>query len=209
VEVLKDTEIYIISDEIYEKILYDGAEHHSIAGLDPAIFSRTITINGVSKTYSMTGWRIGYAAGPLEVIKAMGKLQSQETSNPCSISQMAALEAITGPQDSVTMMVKAFDERRTYLVERLNSMDGVTCVKPKGAFYAFPDFSAHYGKSWNGKAISNSVELSDFLLEEMKVGVVPGAGFGADRNLRISYATSMEAIKKALDRIEEGLGKLS
>ena len=134
VEVLKDTEIYIISDEIYEKILYDGAEHHSIAGLDPAIFPRTITINGVSKTYSMTGWRIGYAAGPLEVIKAMGKLQSQETSNPCSISQMAALEAITGPQDSVTMMVKAFDERRTYLVERLNSMEGVTCVKPKGAF---------------------------------------------------------------------------
>ena len=209
VEVLRETEIYTISDEIYEKILYDGAEHHSIASLDPQVFSRTITINGVSKSYSMTGWRIGYAAGPLEVIKAMGKLQSQETSNPCSISQMATIEALTGPQDSVGMMVKAFDERRTYLVDRLNSMEGVSCVKPKGAFYVFPDFSAHYGKSANGKVIKGSVELSSYLLEEMKVGVVPGAGFGTDANLRISYATSMEAIKKALTRIEEGLKALS
>ena len=209
VEVLKGSEIYTISDEIYEKILYDDAEHHSIASLDPNIFSRTITINGVSKTYAMTGWRIGYAAGPLEVIKAMGKLQSQETSNPCSISQIATIEALTGPQDSVEMMVKAFDERRSYLVDRLNAMEGVSCVKPKGAFYAFPDFSAHYGKSVNGKVISGSVDLSSYLLEDMKVGVVPGAGFGTDANLRISYATSMEAIKKAVARIEEGLKALS
>ena len=209
VEVLKGTEVYTISDEIYEKILYDGAEHHSIAALDPQVFSRTVTINGVSKSYSMTGWRIGYAAGPLEVVKAMGKLQSQETSNPCSISQIATIEALTGPQDSVAMMVKAFDERRTHLVERLNSMEGVSCVKPKGAFYVFPDFSAHFGKSANGKVIKGSVELSNYLLEEMKVGVVPGAGFGTDANLRISYATSMEAIKKACARIEEGLKALS
>ena len=209
VEVLRELEIYTISDEIYEKILYDGAEHYSIASLDPKIFSRTITINGVSKSYSMTGWRIGYAGGPLEVIKAMGKLQSQETSNPCSISQMATIEALTGPQDSVGIMVKAFDERRTCLVEGLNAMEGVTCVKPKGAFYAFPDFSAHYGKSANGKVINGSVDLSSYLLEEMKVGVVPGAGFGADAHLRISYATSMDAIEKALARIEEGLKALS
>jgi len=209
VKVLREAEVYTISDEIYEKILYDGAEHHSIASLDPQVFSRTITINGVSKSYSMTGWRIGYAAGPLEVIKAMGKLQSQETSNPCSISQMATLEALTGPQDSVGRMVKAFNERRIYLVDRLNSMEGVSCVNPKGAFYAFPDFSAHYGKSANGKVISGSVELSNYLLEEMKVGVVPGGGFGADAHLRISYATSMEAIKKALTRIEDGLKALS
>jgi aspartate aminotransferase len=208
-EVLRELEIYTISDEIYEKILYDGAEHYSIASLDPKVFSRTITINGVSKSYSMTGWRIGYAGGPLEVIKAMGKLQSQETSNPCSISQMATIEALTGPQNSVGIMVKAFDERRTYLVDRMNSMEGVTCVKPKGAFYVFPDFSAHYGKSANGKVINGSVDLSNYLLEEMKVGVVPGAGFGADANLRISYATSMDAIKKALARIEEGLKALS
>lgn len=209
VEVLRELEIYTISDEIYEKILYDGAEHHSIAFLDPKVFSRTITINGVSKSYSMTGWRIGYAGGPLEVIKAMGKLQSQETSNPCSISQMATIEALTGPQDSVGKMVKAFDERRTCLVEGLNSMEGVSCVKPKGAFYAFPDFSAHYGKSVNSKVINGSVDLSNYLLEEMKVGVVPGAGFGTDAHLRISYATSMDAIKKALTRIEEGLKALS
>lgn len=209
VEVLRELEIYTISDEIYEKILYDGAEHYSIASLDPKVFSRTITINGVSKSYSMTGWRIGYAGGPLEVIKAMGKLQSQETSNPCSISQMATIEALTGPQDSVGIMVKAFDERRTCLVEGLNSMEGVTCVKPKGAFYAFPDFSAHYGKSANGKVINGSVDLSSYLLEEMKVGVVPGAGFGADAHMRISYATSMDAIKKALARIEEGVKALS
>ncbi|HUU27854.1 MAG TPA: pyridoxal phosphate-dependent aminotransferase [archaeon] len=208
-EVLRSTKVWVISDEIYEKILYDGAEHHSIAALDKQVFSRTITINGVSKSYSMTGWRIGYAAGPLEVIKGMGKLQSQEISNPCSIAQVATIEALTGPQDSVAMMVKAFDERRRYLVGRLNAMQGISCVNPRGAFYAFPDFSAYYGKKANGRAISGSVEMCNYLLEEMRVAVVPGEGFGADKHLRISYATSMEAIKKALDRIEEGLKKLS
>ena len=210
VEVLKDyPHVYIISDEIYEKILYDGAEHFSIAALDEEMYKRTITINGVSKSYSMTGWRIGYAAGAVEIIKAMGKLQSQETSNPCSISQAAALEAITGPQDSVSMMVKAFDERRKYLVGRLNTLEGVSCVNPKGAFYAFPDFSGVYGKSFNGKKISGSIDLCSFLLEEQKVAAVPGIGFGADNHIRLSYATSMEMIQKALDRIDEGLKKLS
>jgi aspartate aminotransferase len=157
----------------------------------------------------MTGWRIGYCAGPLEVIKAMGKLQSQEISNPCSISQAATIEALNGPQDSVKMMVKAFDERRRYLVDRLNALQGVKCVRPSGAFYAFPDFSAHYGRKWNGKVITGSVAMCEFLLDEMKVAVVPGIGFGADNHLRLSYATSMQAITKALDRIEEGLKKLS
>ncbi|MEA2063205.1 MAG: aminotransferase class I/II-fold pyridoxal phosphate-dependent enzyme, partial [Gemmatimonadota bacterium] len=207
--VLSGSDVYVISDEIYEKILYDGATHHSIAALDPEVFKRTITINGVSKTYAMTGWRIGYSAGPLDVIKAMGKLQSQETSNPCSISQAAALEAITGSQDCVEMMVKAFDERRRYMVERLNSMDGVKCINPLGAFYAFPDFSAHFGKSFDGKTISGSVDLCNFLLEEMNVAAVPGGGFGADNHLRLSYASSLEALEKALDRIEKGLASLS
>ena len=208
-EVLANTSIWVISDEIYEKILYDGATHHSIAALNPEVFKRTVTVNGVSKTYSMTGWRIGYSGGPLEVIKAMGKLQSQEISNPCSIAQMATIEALTGPQDCVDMMVKAFDERRRYLVGRLNSMEGVTCVSPRGAFYAFPDFSAHYGKSFNGKPIDGSVDMCNFLLEEMKVAAVPGEGFGADNHLRLSYAASLEALEKALDRIQQGLARLS
>jgi aspartate aminotransferase len=209
VEVLRKHEIYVISDEIYEKILYDSAVHYSIGALDPKVFARTITINGVSKSYSMTGWRIGYTAGPREVIEGMGRLQSQEISNACSIAQMATIEALNGPQDSVARMVKAFDERRRYLVERLNSIQGVKCANPKGAFYAFPDFSAHYGRKFDGKAISGSVSLCDFLLDEMKLAVVPGIGFGADRHVRLSYACSMEVIRKALDRIEEGLKKLS
>ncbi|MBN2289278.1 MAG: aminotransferase class I/II-fold pyridoxal phosphate-dependent enzyme, partial [Candidatus Glassbacteria bacterium] len=208
-DLLAGTSVYVISDEIYEKILYDGATHHSIATLNPEVFKRTLTINGVSKTYSMTGWRIGYTGGPLEVVKAMGRLQSQEISNPCSIAQMATIEAITGPQDCVRMMVKAFDERRRYLVGRLNAMEGVSCATPQGAFYAFPDFSAHFGKSFNGKVIKGSVDLCNFLLEEMKVAAVPGVGFGADKHLRLSYAASLKALEKALDRVEQGLASLS
>lgn len=210
VPVLKaNPRVWVISDEIYEKLLYDGAEHVSIAALDSEIFKRTIVINGVSKSHSMTGWRIGFAAGPLEIIKGMGNLQSQETSNPTSISQYAAIEALSGPQDSLQKMVEAFDERRRYMVERLNAIEGVKCSAPKGAFYVFPDFSAHYGKKFNGKTISGSVDFCNFLLEEMKVAAVPGGGFGADAHLRLSYACSMETIRKALDRIEEGLKKLS
>ncbi len=207
--VIKKSGIYVISDEIYEKILYDGAEHVSIATLDADVFERTITINGASKCYSMTGWRIGYAAGPLDVIKGMGKLQSQETSNPTSIAQAAALEALQGPQDSVAMMVRAFNERRKYLVGRLNAIGGVSCIMPKGAFYAFPDFSAYHGRSVGGKTIEGSVDLCGYLLEQSHVAVVPGAGFGSDANQRLSYATSMEMLEKALDRIEEGLQELS
>lgn len=138
----------------------------------------------------------------------MGKIQSQETSNPCSIAQAAALEALTGPQESVGEMVNAFDQRRRYMVDRLNAMDGVSCAMPKGAFYAFPNVSASYGKSVDGIKIEGSVDLCDFLLEEMKVACVPGAGFGSDTNIRLSYATSSENIEKGLDRLEEGLKRL-
>lgn len=205
VQVLKGTDVYVISDEIYEKILYDGAEHVSIAALDEEIYSRTITINGASKCFAMTGWRIGYAAGPLDVIKGMGKLQSQETSNPTSISQVATIEALKSGEESVAMMVRAFDERRKYLVGRLNEIEGVSCIMPKGAFYAFPDFSAYHGRSADGKKIGGSVDLAGYLLEKSHVAVVPGGGFGSDANQRLSYATSMEMLEKALDRIEEGL----
>ena len=207
-DVILGTDAWVLADEIYGRILYDGAEHHSIATLRPGMRDRTIVIDGMSKTYAMTGWRIGYAVGPAEAISMMGKIQSQETSNPCSIAQAAALEALTGPQESVGEMVHAFDERRRYMVDRLNAMKGVSCAMPKGAFYAFPNVSASYGKSVDGRKIEGSVDLCDFLLEEMKVACVPGAGFGSDTNIRLSYATSGENIEKGLDRLEEGLKRL-
>lgn len=206
--VLLSTDIYIISDEIYEKLIYGNAQHHSIASFSPELKERTVVVNGVSKTYAMTGWRIGYAAGPKKVISIMGNIESQETSNPCSIAQKAALEALTGPQESVETMRKAFDERREYVVSRLNSIKGISCLKPDGAFYAFPDVSSFYGSSSNGKKITNSAELCSYLLEDMKVSCVPGSGFGLDKYIRLSYATSMENLRKALDRMEEGLAKL-
>ena len=207
-DVLLDTGVWVISDEMYESIIYDGEVHYSIAALRDGMKDQTITVNGVSKTYAMTGWRIGYAAGPGDVIKAMGKIQSQETSNPSSISQMAALEAITGPKDAFNEMLKAFDERRRFILERLNSIEGVSCITPKGSFYAYPDVSSYYGSGFNGKAVEGSVAMCTYLLEEAKVACVPGGGFGTDENIRLSYATSMENIEKALDRIEEGLSKL-
>jgi len=208
-DVVLEAGIYVISDEIYEKITYDGLKHYSIASVRPGMKERTVVINGVSKPYSMTGWRIGYAAGPKEIISAMGTVQSQQTSNPCSIAQMAALEAITGPQDCVSEMVRAFDERRRYIVSRLEAMEGVWCPVPQGAFYVFPDLSSVYGSSYDGRRIEGSVDLCNFLLEEERVACVPGAGFGMDAHIRISYAASMEDIEKGIDRIEEGLRKLS
>ena len=207
-EVALETGIYVLSDEIYEKIIYDGATHHSIAALGDEIKKRTVVVNGVSKTYAMTGWRIGYAAGPKEIIDGMAKIQSQETSNPASISQAAALEALTGPQDFIEDMLKAFDERRKYMVARLNALPGVSCAMPGGAFYAYPDVSVYYGRPFKGKKIDGSTALCDFLLEEMHVAAVPGEGFGTYPHIRFSYATSMENIERALDRVEEGLKRL-
>ncbi len=185
---------FVISDEVYEFLVYDKRKNLSIASLGEDIKKLTLTVNAVSKTYSMTGWRIGYCAGPAEIIKAMDNLQSHSTSNPCSIAQKAALEALTGPQDFLREWVKAFDERRKYMVTRLNKIKGIKCLMPEGSFYTFPDISGTGMKS---------MEFTEKLLEEAKVAVVPGRDFGADKNVRLSYACSMENIKKGLDRIEK------
>jgi len=200
--------IYVISDEIYEKLLYDGFTHCSIASLGPEIKDLTLVVNGVSKSHAMTGWRIGYAAGPKDVITAMANIQSQSTSNPASISQKAAVEALTGPQDFIGTMNIEFDKRRKYMVERLNKISGMSCLMPVGAFYAFPNVSRIFGKSVNGKTIKNSSDLAAYLLEESKVALVSGDAFGADSYIRLSYATSMENIQKGLDRIEKAVGML-
>jgi aspartate aminotransferase len=201
--------LYIISDEIYEKLIYDGFQHFSIASLGPEIKDLTIVVNGVSKSHAMTGWRIGYAAGPQDVITAMANIQSQSTSNPTSISQKAAVEALRGPQDFIQVMNREFDKRRKYMVERLNRITGMSCLMPVGAFYAFPRVSPFFGKSVNGKLIRNSSDLAAYLLEEAKVALVSGDAFGADAYMRLSYATSMEIIVKGLDRIERAVNKLT
>jgi aspartate aminotransferase len=200
--------IYVISDEIYEKLLYDGFTHFSIASFNREIKDLTIVVNGVSKSHAMTGWRIGYAAGPKDVITAMANIQSQSTSNPCSISQKAALEALRGPQDFIRTMNVEFDKRRKYMVERLNRIPGISCLMPVGAFYAFPNVAKLYGKSIQGKIVKNSSDLAAYLLEEAKVALVSGDAFGADPYIRLSYATSMENIQKGLDRIEKAMSAL-
>lgn len=200
--------IFVISDEIYEKIVYDGFQFTSIASLSEEMKKRTIIVHGVAKTYSMTGWRIGYTAGPEEIIAAMNNIQSQSTSNPTSISQKASVEALIGPQSEVEKMVSAFAQRRNYIVDRLNKMSGVSCYKPVGAFYVFPNFSSHYGKAYQGKKIENSTQLADYFLDVARVAVVPGVEFGADPFERLSFATSLENIKEGLDRIEEAVRKL-
>jgi len=199
----------IISDEIYEKIVYDGFQFISIASLSQEMKKKTIIVHGVAKTYAMTGWRIGYTAGSEEVISAMNNIQSQSTSNPTSIAQKASVEALAGPQGEVGKMVSAFAQRRNYIVDRLNKMPGVSCYKPAGAFYVFPNFSSYYGKSYQGKKIENSTHLADFFLVAARVAVVPGVEFGADPFERLSYATSMEDIQEGLNRIEEALKKLN
>jgi aspartate aminotransferase len=207
--VLLKTGITVISDEIYEKLMYDGFSFCSIASIDPALKSQAIVVNGVSKSYSMTGWRIGYAAGPKPVITAMTNIQSQSTSNPTSIAQKASLEALNGPQDFIQTMLKEFDRRRTYMVDRLNAMPGVSCFKPSGAFYAFPNFSGVFGRKAGSTAITDSTTLSQYLLESVNVAVVPGVAFGADENIRLSYATSFENIQKGLDRIQKAIEALT
>jgi len=198
-------DFYIISDEIYEKLVYDGFKHISIASLGEEVKQRTVVVNGLSKSHSMTGWRIGFTAGPKDITKAMTNIQSQSTSNATSIAQKASVEALTGPQDFLGVMMSEFDKRRKYMIERLNAMEGITCKMPVGAFYAFPNVSALFGKTFNGKVINDSLEMSTYLLENAKVATVPGSAFGADKFIRLSYATSMENIKKGLDKIEKSL----
>ncbi|MBN2120011.1 MAG: pyridoxal phosphate-dependent aminotransferase [Candidatus Omnitrophica bacterium] len=207
-QVIEEEKIYCISDEIYEKLVYDNAEHVSIAGFSRGLKDKTIVINGVSKAYSMTGWRIGYAGGAKQIIKIASSVQSHTTSNPTSISQIAAIEALQGPQDEVAEMKGEFEKRRGYLVEKIGSIKGLTCIKPQGAFYSFVDISKLLGKKSNGAEIKGSLSFSEILLNEAKVAVVPGIAFGDDNFVRLSYAISMETMKKGLDRIEEFVGGL-
>ncbi len=207
-EVCLKHDFMIISDDIYEKLIYDNLSFSNIATAVPALKPRVMVVNGVSKAYAMTGWRIGYAAGPAEIISAMTKLQSQSTSNPSSIAQKAAVEALNGPQETVAKMVVEFEKRRTYIIDRLNAIPGITCFRSSGAFYAFPNISGIYGKSFGEKVIANSTDFAAYLLEDAKVALVPGVAFGADNYARLSYATSLENIRKGLDRIEEAVSNL-
>jgi aspartate aminotransferase len=200
---------YIVSDEIYEKLIYDGAEHVSVASLDDEVKSRTLLINGLSKSHAMTGWRIGYAAGPADIVKAMTNIQSQSTSNPTSITQKAAIEALRGPQDFVGGMRGEFDRRRRYLVGELNKIEGMHCLMPEGAFYAFPNTSKLYGKKAGERHISSSADLALYLLEEARVALVHGSAFGADNYVRLSYATSLDDIKRGVERIREAVDRLT
>jgi aspartate aminotransferase len=208
-KVLQKHDCLIIADDIYEKIVYDGFEVHNIVTLCPALRDRTIIINGVSKTYAMTGWRIGYALGPTDLIAAAGKIQSQSTSNPTSIAQAAAVEAIRGPQEEIATMVREFHKRRNAIVEQLNAIDGISCRMPEGAFYVFPNVGELLNKAWRGKKLGSPCDLADFLLEEAKVAVVPGEDFGSTEHIRFSYATSLEDIERGCARIADAVKKLT
>ncbi len=206
--VIEAKEIYVISDEIYEKLLYDGLEHVSIASLSSRLKELAVVINGVSKAYAMTGWRIGYTASQARIAKAMADLQSHSTSNATSIAQKASAVAITGNQEPLARMLLQFEKRRDYMLERLQAMDGVTCTKPGGAFYLFPNISSFFGKSHRDKLIKDSSDLAEVLLDQANTAVVPGIAFGTSANLRLSYATSLESIKEGMDRIEKVLGEI-
>ena len=208
-EVAVAKDILIISDEIYEHIIYDGFKQYSPAQISPEIKERCVILNGVSKSYSMTGWRIGFTAGPAELVAAMTKIQSQSTSNPTSISQKAAIEAYNGPQDYVRDVLKHFDERRRYIVKALNEIPGVTCTNPQGAFYAFPGVEGLIGKKCRSQEIDSSLSLCEMLLDEAKIAVVPGEAFGAPGYMRLSYATSLDNIKKGISRFAEFIKALS
>ncbi|UCD86624.1 MAG: pyridoxal phosphate-dependent aminotransferase [Desulfobacterales bacterium] len=207
-EVTLKHNIWVVSDEIYEKLIFDDRPFYSIAQVSEEAKSKTFVVNGVSKTYAMTGWRIGYVAGPSEVMAGMNKIQSQSTSNPNSIAQKAAVAALNGPQDSINDMLEAFDQRRKYLLQRLNAIKGVHCNVPGGAFYAFPNFSHYFNAKTEGGTIRGSVDLCEYLLTEARVALVPGAAFGDDSFIRFSYATGLETIEEGLDRIEGALCKL-
>ncbi|MBB6052042.1 pyridoxal phosphate-dependent aminotransferase [Armatimonas rosea] len=202
-------DFYVISDEIYEKIVYDANEFISIAALGPEIKKRTFTVNGMSKAYSMTGWRLGYVAAEAEYVGAMNRLQDQSTSNPTSIAQWAGLAALTGDQSFLAEWCTEFDARRKLIVAGLNGIDGLSCLMPEGAFYVFPKVSALYGKTTpEGKTLQSGDDVADYLLATQKVAVVPGSGFGADDYVRLSYATSRATIEKGVARIAEAVAAL-
>ncbi|MBU3153770.1 pyridoxal phosphate-dependent aminotransferase [Clostridium estertheticum] len=201
-EFAKTNNLIIISDEIYEKLLYAANDHISIASLSEDAYLRTIVINGLSKAYAMTGWRIGYAAGSKEIVALMSNIQSHTTSNPNSIAQYASVEALSGEQEDVHSMIKQFKLRRNYMVERINSINNLSCIEPEGAFYVMVNISNILNKLIDGKVIKDSISFSKLLLEKEKVAVIPGIAFGAENFIRLSYATSMENIKQGLNRIE-------
>ena len=201
-------EFFIISDEIYEKLIYDGEKHICTAALSDEIKEWTITINGLSKAYSMTGWRIGYAAGPTDIVKGMVALQGHTTSNANSIAQKAGVIALKEAENDVEKMRMEFDKRRKYIIERLNNMDGISCAEPKGAFYTMPNVKYLFEKEYNETKLKDSFGVADFLLKEAKIAVVPGAAFESPDNIRISYSNSMENIEKGMDRLEKALSKL-
>jgi aspartate/methionine/tyrosine aminotransferase len=207
-EVVRGEDIFVIADEIYGQLVYDDFEFRSFASLGEDIKKKTVVVNGVSKSYSMTGWRIGYALGPAEIINGMAKVQSHSTSNPCSISQYASLEALSGPQHEVSRMVAEFQRRRNYCLRRMKSIPNISCFEPQGAFYLFPNFSSYYNREANGAVVRNSYGLAYYLLREARVAIVPGDSFGNDACIRFSYATSMENLEKGMDRISEALAKL-
>ena len=205
-KVLEGTNVAVMSDEIYEKLIYGDTKFISFAALSQDAFNRTLTLNGFSKAYSMTGWRLGYTAGPLDVIKAMSRLQDHMTSNPVTFAQYAAIAAM-GPQsaEAIEKMRVEFEKRAKYMAERLRAMKGVECTEPTGAFYCFPDVSSHYGRTIGGVKLTGSMDFAKALLEQANVGVVPGLPFGCDKNVRLSFATSMQQITKGLDRMEKWL----
>jgi len=205
--VVEETDIYVIADEIYEKVIYNGAKHFSMGSI-PAVKDHVITVNGVSKAYSMTGWRIGFLGARKEVVAAAEKVQSQTTSNACSISQHAALAALTGPEDELRAMTAEFLRRRDFIYRAVTSIEGIACNYPQGAFYVFPNVSSYLGKTYRGKTINSGDDIAQFLLDEEKVVVVPGSGFGSRDHLRISYACSMRELEKAAERLERGFKKL-
>ncbi len=207
-EVILAHKLLVVSDDIYDRILFDGATFVNLAMLSPELKAQTFVLNGVSKTYAMTGWRIGYAAGPEQAIAAAVNLQSQSTSNPTSVSQKASVEALNGPQDTVVTMVKEFAWRRDDVYKRVMAIPGITSPKPGGAFYIFPNFSAYYDRITPRPGQGHSQALAEYFLDEAQVAAVPGAEFGEDRCIRLSFATSREHIATGLARIEEALQKL-
>jgi aspartate aminotransferase len=204
---LEGTKVIVLSDEIYEKLVYRGTKFVSFASLSTDAYNRTLTVNGFSKAFAMTGWRLGYTAGALEIIKAMERLQSHMTQNPVAFAQYAALAALGDPDGSVEKMRGEFERRGKYMAERLNNIKGVVCPEPTGAFYCFPDVSSHYGRTINGMKINGSMDFAKGVLEQANVAIVPGLPFGCDKNIRLSFACSLEQIAKGLDRIEKWLSQ--
>lgn len=208
-QVLLETDLFIIADEIYEHIIYDGIKQVSLATLHPALKERTVVVNGFSKAYAMTGWRLGYCAGPTHVIQACDYLQSQTTSNATAFAQVAAIEALTGPQESVQTMAQAFEERRNFVVARLNAIDGITCNTPGGAFYVFPKIDGLFGRRAAGHTLQAAADVANYLLDAAGVALVSGEGFGDERYMRISYASSMAELHEGLTRIDQAVQQLA